>query len=182
MSQSSDHTKPTLQNASGDREQRPPNTQMRAPSAGCARGCIRRYGVPAHGAEAFEECFRQVMPELFAAQPDLLLQLVTMLNPRVLQAHGVPVYRGVQHKGDFMITFPNAYHSGFNTGFNCAEAVNFVPPDWLRFQRTSVNRYKMFRKPGVLSHDELICDAAKFDHSRGMSKWLLPELIQVTTT
>lgn len=45
-----------------------------------------------------------------------------------------------------MITFPRSYHSGFNTGFNCAEAVNFVPPDWLRFARTSVERYRLFRK------------------------------------
>jgi hypothetical protein len=74
-----------------------------------------RYSVPAHAADAFEGCFKKVMPDLFAAQPDLLMQLVTMLNPRVLQAHGVPVYRGVQEEGDFIITFPRAYHSGFNT-------------------------------------------------------------------
>jgi histone demethylase JARID1 len=43
------------------------------------------YAVPARGAEAFEAAFKAVMPELFAAQPDLLLQLVTMLNPRTLQ-------------------------------------------------------------------------------------------------
>lgn len=35
---------------------------------------------------------RNSLPDLFDAQPDLLFQLVTMLNPSVLQENGVPVY------------------------------------------------------------------------------------------
>jgi hypothetical protein len=34
---------------------------------------------------------------------------------------GVPVYRTDQRAGEFVVTFPKAYHAGFNTGFNCAE-------------------------------------------------------------
>jgi len=37
----------------------------------------------------FEECFKQAMPDLFAAQPDLLLQLVTMLSPSLLINDGM---------------------------------------------------------------------------------------------
>lgn len=39
---------------------------------------------------------RNALPDLFDTQPDLLFQLVTMLNPSVLQQNGVPVYSVVQ--------------------------------------------------------------------------------------
>ncbi len=58
-----------------------------------------------------------------------------------------------------MITFPGAYHGGFNTGLNCAEAVNFAPADWLRFAPLSLERYRSFRKPSLLSHEWLLSAA-----------------------
>ena len=39
---------------------------------------------------------RNCLPDLFDAEPDLLFQLVTMLNPSVLQENGVPVYTVLQ--------------------------------------------------------------------------------------
>jgi len=39
---------------------------------------------------------RQVLPDLFDVQPDLLFHLVTMLNPSILRANGVPVYSVMQ--------------------------------------------------------------------------------------
>lgn len=34
---------------------------------------------------------KKLAPELFDSQPDLLHQLVTIMNPNVLMEHGVPV-------------------------------------------------------------------------------------------
>ena len=34
----------------------------------------------------------------------------------VCRLGGVPVHRLVHREGSFVITFPNAYHAGFNTG------------------------------------------------------------------
>ena len=71
----------------------------------------------------------------------------------LLQARGVPVHRLVHQEGSFVITFPNAYHSGFNTGFNCAEAVNFGPPDWLPYGTDIAEKYRsvglMYRHPSL---------------------------------
>lgn len=39
---------------------------------------------------------RKALPDLFEAQPDLLFQLVTMLNPSILLENGVQVYGVLQ--------------------------------------------------------------------------------------
>lgn len=49
------------------------------------------YGVPASAAEQLEAVMKKLAPELFQSQPDLLHQLVTIMNPNVLMEHGVPV-------------------------------------------------------------------------------------------
>ncbi len=54
-------------------------------------------------------CVHQVMqkafPDLFEAQPDLLFQLVTMLNPEVVRDSGVPVCTTVQVRVYFIPLF-----------------------------------------------------------------------------
>ncbi|KAL9686168.1 hypothetical protein QQ045_023623 [Rhodiola kirilowii] len=82
------------------------------------------YGVPGSHASALESAMKKHLPDLFEEQPGLLHELVTQLSPSVLKSEGVPVYRVVQQPGEFVLTFPRAYHAGFNCGgFNCAEAV-----------------------------------------------------------
>lgn len=118
------------------------------------------YGVPGGMAEAFEEAMKNAAPELFQAQPDLLHQLVTIMNPNILMKSGVPIVRTDQHAGEFVITFPRSYHAGFNQGYNFAEAVNFAPPDWLAIGRECVLHYSNLKRYCVFSHNELVCKMA----------------------
>lgn len=74
------------------------------------------YGIPASDAHQFEETMKQSVPELFEQQPDLLFQLVTMLSPGRLVANGVKVLALDQRPGQVVVTFPQAYHAGFNHG------------------------------------------------------------------
>ncbi|XP_026187625.1 lysine-specific demethylase 5C isoform X2 [Mastacembelus armatus] len=118
------------------------------------------YGVPSVAAEQLEEVMKKLTPELFEFQPDLLHQLVTIMNPNILMAHGVPVVRTNQCAGEFVITFPRAYHSGFNQGYNFAEAVNFCTADWLPAGRSCIEHYRHLRRYCVFSHEELTCKMA----------------------
>ncbi|RZF32830.1 hypothetical protein LSTR_LSTR011476 [Laodelphax striatellus] len=114
------------------------------------------YSVPGDYAEEFENVVKEFAPELFEVHPDILHQLVTMINPNVLMERKIPVYRLDQEAGEFVITFPRAYHCGFNHGFNFAEAVNFAPPDWIAIGRRCVENYALSKRACVFSQDELI--------------------------
>lgn len=118
------------------------------------------YGVPGSDAVKLEAAMKKHLPELFKEQPQLLHELVTQLSPSVLKCDGVPVYRAVQNAGEFLITFPRAYHSGFNCGFNCAEAVNVAPVDWLPHGQSAIELYSSQSRKTSVSHDKLLLGAA----------------------
>jgi jumonji domain-containing protein 2 len=58
-----------------------------------------------------------------------------LFSPARLKECGLPYDTVVQNAGEFVITFPGAYHAGFNHGFNLAEATNFATPSWLPLGR-----------------------------------------------
>ena len=137
------------------------------------------YCIPGADAERFEEAMKAAVPELFETQPDLLFQLVTLLPPDQLKKAGVNVYALDQRAGQFVITFPQAYHAGFNHGFNFNEAVNFAPADWEPFGAAGVERLQDFRKQPCFSHDELLMTAAARDTTIKTGRWLGPALVRV---
>ncbi|KAK0412821.1 hypothetical protein QR680_006430 [Steinernema hermaphroditum] len=119
------------------------------------------YGIAGADGEKFDDIVRELVPDLFAKQPDLLHHMTTQLNPSYVMRKGVPVYTVHQSPGEFVITFPRAYHAGYNEGFNFAEAVNFAPPDWLRMGRLCLQNYASVRRNCVFAHDELVLKVAK---------------------
>ncbi|CAH8446128.1 unnamed protein product [Schistosoma turkestanicum] len=119
------------------------------------------YGVSRLHADDFERAMKKHATELFDQAPDLLHHITTNINPNILQAEGVPIYRTDQHCGEFVVTFPRAYHAGFNQGFNFAEAVNICLPDWLPIGRACIEHYADIKRHCVFSNDELLCTLAE---------------------
>ena len=134
------------------------------------------YGVPGSDAEKFEAAIKAEAPELFEQQPALLYQLVTMMNPGRLQELGTKVVACNQRPNEFVITWPKAYHCGFNHGINFNEAVNFALPDWLRQGKDCVMRYKQHAKAPVFSHNELLITITLFSDTIKTALWLQDSL------
>ncbi|KAI9221323.1 JmjC domain, hydroxylase-domain-containing protein [Blastocladiella britannica] len=88
------------------------------------------YSVGPDDRAAFEGVMAELYPDEAAVCPQFLRHKRSVVNPEVLHTRGVRTRMLVQAKNEFVITFPSGYHSGWNAGFNCAEAVNFGLPDW----------------------------------------------------
>eukprot|EP01018_Ginkgo_biloba_P006432 Gb_15885 [translate_table: standard] len=155
------------------------------------------YGVPGHAAYDFETIVREhvydgemLTHEGVDAAFDLLIGKTTMFSPKILSEHGVPVYKAVQEPGEFVITFPQAYHAGFSHGkdadinlyfavlcikgvcnicFNCGEAVNFAMADWFPFGAAACKRYANLNRLPILPHELLLCKEAMLLADRGLS-------------
>ncbi|GJV45033.1 lysine-specific demethylase REF6, partial [Tanacetum coccineum] len=84
----------------------------------------------------------------------------TIISPEVLVKAGVPCCRLVQNAGEFVVTFPRAYHSGFSHGFNCGEAANIATPGWLSVARDAAIRRASINVAPMVSHTQLLYDLA----------------------
>ncbi|XP_062222345.1 lysine-specific demethylase JMJ706-like [Phragmites australis] len=122
------------------------------------------YGIPGNAASDFEKVVREhvydheiLSGEGESAAFDVLLGKTTIFPPNILLHHCVPVYRAVQKPGEFVITFPRAYHSGFSHGFNCGEAVNFAMGEWFPLGAIASQRYALLKRVPVLPYEELLC-------------------------
>ncbi|CAM8999916.1 unnamed protein product [Rhodiola kirilowii] len=122
------------------------------------------YGIPGHAALEFENVVRKHVytEDILSADGedgafDVLLDKTTIFPPSILLEHDVPVYRAVQRPGDFIVTFPRAYHEGFNHGFNCGEAVNFATSDWFPMGEVAGGRYAFLNRVPLLPYEEFLC-------------------------
>ncbi|KAG2660811.1 hypothetical protein PVAP13_1KG460900 [Panicum virgatum] len=122
------------------------------------------YGIPGSAASDFEKVVREHVydHEILSCEGenaafDVLLGKTTIFPPNILLHHQVPVYRAVQKPGEFVVTFPRAYHSGFSHGFNCGEAVNFATGEWFPLGAVASQRYALLKRIPVLPYEELLC-------------------------
>ncbi|KAK5812939.1 hypothetical protein PVK06_028383 [Gossypium arboreum] len=125
------------------------------------------YGIPSHAASKFEKVVKEHVytNDILSVDGedgafDVLLGKTTLFPPNILLEHDVPVYKAVQQPGEFVITFPSAYHAGFSHGFNCGEAVNFAIGDWFPLGAVASLRYAHLERLPLLPHEELLCKEA----------------------
>ncbi|KAH9626675.1 hypothetical protein KSS87_021576 [Heliosperma pusillum] len=126
------------------------------------------YGIPGGEALQFEKVAREHVynKDILSSGGeegafDVLLGKTTIFPPSILLDHGVPVFKAVQKPGEFVVTFPRAYHAGFSHGFNCGEAVNFAIGDWFPLGAVASRRYAFLNRIPLLPHEELLCKEAK---------------------
>lgn len=67
----------------------------------------------------------------------------------------------MQHPKQFVLIFPGAYYSGFDTGYNVSEKVNFAPLDWLPLGQLSVESYSDLHRKTSISYDRLLLEGAR---------------------
>ena len=94
------------------------------------------YSISQADARRFEAAMRNVWPSDAKNCDQFLRHKTYLISPQLLQSqYNIKVNRLVHHEGEFVITFPYGYHSGYNLGYNCAESVNFATESWLEYGR-----------------------------------------------
>ncbi|GAB5366199.1 hypothetical protein AAMO2058_001124300 [Amorphochlora amoebiformis] len=98
------------------------------------------YAVPGDRFEQFEGIYQSTFPRL--SKHHGIEKKTSMMDPSILVEAGIPVCKLEQKSREFVVTFPKAYHAGFNCGINYAEAVNFADDSWLSFGEAAYLRNK----------------------------------------
>jgi jumonji domain-containing protein 2 len=99
------------------------------------------YAIPPSHGKRFERIAESFYPDEFKNCRAFLRHKTTMISPLVLKKYSIPYNKITQEPGEFMITFPYGYHSGYNHGFNIAESTNFASPRWVEYGKRAVKCY-----------------------------------------
>ncbi|KAJ5082590.1 hypothetical protein N7532_011633 [Penicillium argentinense] len=94
------------------------------------------YSISQDDAPKFEAAMRSIWSSDAKNCDQFLRHKTYLVSPSLLKSqYGITVNRLVHYEGEFVITFPYGYHSGYNIGYNCAESVNFATERWLDYGR-----------------------------------------------
>ncbi|KAM3077346.1 hypothetical protein ACMFMG_006696 [Clarireedia jacksonii] len=96
------------------------------------------YSISQGDARRFEAAMKSIWPADAKACDQFLRHKTFLISPQhLLQNFNIKVNKIVHRPGEFIITFPYGYHSGYNLGYNCAEAVNFGLPSWIEYGKVA---------------------------------------------
>uniref|UniRef100_A0A3Q3KLJ6 [histone H3]-trimethyl-L-lysine(9) demethylase n=1 Tax=Monopterus albus TaxID=43700 RepID=A0A3Q3KLJ6_MONAL len=91
------------------------------------------YVVPPEHGKRLERLAKGFFPGNAQSCEAFLRHKMTLISPSILKKYGIPFEKVTQEAGQFIVTFPFAYHAGFNHGFNCAESTNFATQRWIDY-------------------------------------------------
>jgi len=90
------------------------------------------YGINLSSSENFEQYVHSNFRDQVKACSEFIRHKTTLIHPNNLLENRIKMTRAIQKPGEFVISRAAAYHSGFNAGYNIAEAVNFALPAWIK--------------------------------------------------
>jgi hypothetical protein len=94
------------------------------------------YSISQEDARRFESAMKTLWPQDAKHCDQFLRHKTYLISPEKLKSQfGIKVNKLIHYEGEFVITYPYGYHSGFNLGYNCAESVNFATEAWLNYGR-----------------------------------------------
>ncbi|XP_063795426.1 lysine-specific demethylase 4A [Pseudophryne corroboree] len=96
------------------------------------------YTIPPEHGKRLERLAKGFFPGSAQSCEAFLRHKMTVISPFILKKYGIPFDKITQEAGEFMVTFPYAYHAGFNHGFNCAESTNFATLRWIDYGKQAV--------------------------------------------
>ncbi|KAI6204949.1 hypothetical protein M3Y94_00736700 [Aphelenchoides besseyi] len=91
------------------------------------------YAISPVAAPRFERLCAMLYPLFARSCHNFLKHKISIIDPKILRHFKIPFSCVVQYPQEFILTFPNAYHQGFNAGFNCNEAINLANKRWIRY-------------------------------------------------
>ncbi|RAL66317.1 hypothetical protein DID88_005987 [Monilinia fructigena] len=96
------------------------------------------YSISQGDARRFEAAMKNIWPADAKACSEFLRHKTFLISPQhLLSNYNIKANKIVHRPGEFVITFPYGYHSGYNLGYNCAEAVNFGLPSWIEYGKVA---------------------------------------------
>ncbi|XP_072294505.1 lysine-specific demethylase 4A-like isoform X2 [Eucyclogobius newberryi] len=96
------------------------------------------YVVPPEHGRRLEALAKGFFPGSAQSCDAFLRHKMTLISPSILKKYGIPFEKVTQLEGQFILTFPFAYHAGFNHGFNCAESTNFATLRWIDYGKRAL--------------------------------------------
>lgn len=114
------------------------------------------YSIPQAQAGKFFDLMKDIFSEHYKNCPEFLRHKTFIASPQFLRKNGITCNSIVHNQGEFIITYPYGYHSGFNYGFNLAESVNFALDDWLEIAKKA-HKCECIKDSVGINHQQIYC-------------------------